>query len=952
MPRPSIDPIPPARWPAVSSLLDAALDLPDEARTGWLEQLDRDQPELAPAVRALLSAHARRETGDFLERGPRLPTIDEPAELQPGDDIGPYRLLRPLGAGGMAHVWLAERSDGALDRQVALKLPQRFVWRPGLAERFTRERDILARLEHPHIARLYDAGVSSSEGPGGGLPYLVLEHVQGTSLTAYCDGRRLGTRARLALAMQVADAVQYAHTRLVIHRDLKPSNILVTEAGDVRLLDFGVAKLLVDETAERTQLTKRAGRAFTPEYASPEQVRGEALGTASDVYSLGVVLYELLCGQRPYRLRHDSAAQLEQAILDADPAPPSTGLDERAALLRATSLRRLRRELRGELDTIVLKALRKQPAERYANVAELLEDLRRQRDHEPVLARPESAFYRGRKFVLRNRLAVGAGSVVALALVGASGVSAWQAGIAQRQAQRALAVQTFLTDIFKSNSDAQGDPLKARQTTARELLDIGAARIERHLQADPEGRAQVLELLGDMYYDLGLDAEAAALYHRRVDAMRQAHGARDAQVARALADYAQQLDHLGRDDEQKRALEEAKSILDALGDHDSTARARLLHATAATDEYAPGAAELARGAVAIYRRQRELPDELPNALNTLGEALHVAGDLPGAEAAFRDALALLQRRPKASAVLLASLTLARVQSLQQKIAAADASYRLALQTALQANGETHVDTLHVRSWYAAHLHRTGRRAEAWPVIERARETLRAGSFPAHPTRSVNVYEAQMLIAEGRWAEARAPIDAVEAADRGRKGPAYATVLRMQGEQRTGEGRHDEARAALEKGWALTERGMEPAQRILATNGLALASARLALAEGDAAAALAALGRIAAPVTAVPLDLDGLRARILRADALLLQGQTGESLLAAQAVLDALAASPLRPYYGALEAEALISAAAAQRGQGAAAVCPRLERALALRRQTLGDTSPYTAQAAAALRTAC
>ena len=268
---------------------------------------------------------------------------------------------------------------------MALKLPMLGLRRSMLVERFARERDILGALVHPHIARLYDAGITDD-----GQPYMALEVVEGTSLGSYCDERRLGAAERLALAMQVLDAVQYAHTRLVIHRDLKPSNILVTEDGQVRLLDFGVAKLLAAEGgAERTQLTRLAGQAFTPDYASPEQVRGDHLSTASDVYSLGVVLYELLCGQRPYKLKlSSSAAQLEQAILEAEARPPSSRVDAEAATARNTTVPKLRRALRGELDTIVLKALKKKPEERYGTVAALADDLRRYREGEPVLARP------------------------------------------------------------------------------------------------------------------------------------------------------------------------------------------------------------------------------------------------------------------------------------------------------------------------------------------------------------------------------------------------------------------------------------------------------------------------------------------------------------------------------------------------------------------------------------
>ncbi len=322
--------IPAEQWGTVSNLLDEALDLSADALPAWLARLMEREPRLGGVVQQLLEAHPKHETADILATLPRIDLsarAEQPAiGLAAGDQVGPYRLKRELGSGGMADVWLAERADGAFARDVALKLPRISRLRRELAARFARERDILARLEHPHIARLYDAGVAAD-----GLPYLAMEYVDGQPITAWCDAKQLDIAARLRLFRQVLEAVQYAHANLVIHRDLKPSNILVSADGQVRLLDFGIAKLLVgDGSAAETQLTQLGGRALTPDYASPEQIKGEALTIASDIYSLGVVLYELLAGQRPYQLKLRSAAQLELAILDAESAAPSTNLAEGA----------------------------------------------------------------------------------------------------------------------------------------------------------------------------------------------------------------------------------------------------------------------------------------------------------------------------------------------------------------------------------------------------------------------------------------------------------------------------------------------------------------------------------------------------------------------------------------------------------------------------------------------
>jgi serine/threonine protein kinase len=329
----------------------------------------------------------------------------------PGALVGPYRLIRLLGEGGMAEVWLAQRADGSIKREVALKLPMLWRERQDLSSRFARERDILAALEHPHIARLYDAGVSPD-----GLPYLAMEYVRGERLTAWCDTHRLGVNERLNLILQVLDALQYAHAHHVIHRDIKPSNILVNEAGRVQLLDFGVAKLL-EQQEQQTDITIVYGRALTPEYASPELARGGTVEPASDVYSLGVLLYELLTGCLPYGIKATSSlALIEQAIVAAEVARPSANLVPDAGAARATTQHKLQRQLRGDLDAIVLKALAKVPTDRYGSAAALAEDLRRYLSGQPVTARPDRFTYRFSKRVQRHR--AGWAAAVAAAVLG------------------------------------------------------------------------------------------------------------------------------------------------------------------------------------------------------------------------------------------------------------------------------------------------------------------------------------------------------------------------------------------------------------------------------------------------------------------------------------------------------------------------------------------------------
>jgi serine/threonine-protein kinase len=531
----------PATWAALSRLLDEALERDAAARAEWLRRIATTHPDLAPLLRTLLAAHATSEAGDVLSR---LPQLDAPAHdatevtgLAVGSLVGPYRLTREIGSGGMAEVWLAERADGAFERELALKLPRLTCLRRDLAARFRHERDILARLEHPHIARFYDAGVSSD-----GLPYLAMEYVDGQPITTWCDACTLAITARLRLFAQVLDAVRFAHANLVIHRDLKPSNVLVTSGGQVRLLDFGIAKLLAaGQIAPESQLTQLAGRALTPDYASPEQIKGEALTTATDVYSLGVMLYELLTGQLPYRLKVRSAAQLEQAIVTADPARPSAVVSASTASARGSSQKQLTRMLGGDLERIVLKALAKEPAQRYGSVAELAEDLRRYQTGQTVHARPTSWSYRARKLAMRNRLAVGAATAISVALIAAAAVSFWQARLARQQAQiahqqatRAEEVKDFVLSLFDAANVDRGG---RRQTTAVDLLQGARDRLKVAPIADDATRIELLTTLGWAMHGLGELRGAESLL---ADAARLASTTsrdNDRIAAQALAAY-------------------------------------------------------------------------------------------------------------------------------------------------------------------------------------------------------------------------------------------------------------------------------------------------------------------------------------------------------------------------------------------------------------------------------
>jgi serine/threonine-protein kinase len=511
------------RWERIESALDRLWEMPGQERDAALEALRAGDPELAAEVERLLRADER--AGDFLGRAaadrmdvPLVEVLDQAtASLRPGEEtFGPYRVERLLGRGGMGRVYLAHRTGADFQQRVALKVLDTAA--PGAGERFRAERRILARLEHPNVARFLDGGVTDA-----GLPWLAMEYVPGLPLTTWCEERGLGVRARVELFERVCDAVRHAHRNLVVHRDLKPSNVLVSEAGEVKLLDFGIAKVFEEDSSDPGR-TVTGVRPMTPAYAAPEQVRGDPVTTATDVYGLGALLFELLTGRRPFVAA--AGSELERAILESD--PPS--------LSRAAS--RSGASLRGDLETIVAKALAKEPAERYPTVDALLEDLRRHRTGEPLLARPATFRYRAAKFLRRHRWqSAAAGLIVLLLLGGVAGVAREgrraerQAERAEQQAARAERMLGFVTSLFGQTApeQARGEPL-----TARQILERGAREADSLFADDPGSRAELLLTLGSMYGSLG-DFEAAdSLLTLAVRRTREAYGTESVEAAAAL----------------------------------------------------------------------------------------------------------------------------------------------------------------------------------------------------------------------------------------------------------------------------------------------------------------------------------------------------------------------------------------------------------------------------------
>ena len=447
-----------AEWHVLSPLLDEALDLPTGDRAAWLANLSQEHRRLRTALSALLA-------GDALE-------------CAPADTIGPWRLIEKIGEGGMAEVWLAGRSDGLLARPVALKLPRSGWGNRLFCARLAREREILDSLNHPNIARLLDAGAASN-----GQPYLVLEYVEGKRIDEYCRERRLSAGARLELFLQVTKAIAFAHRSLVLHRDLKPSNILVTSEGEVRVLDFGIAKLLELGQTEETDLTQCAGRTFTLDYASPEQIAGQPLTVASDVYSLGIVLYELLTGVRPYSLNPKSAAALEAQILEVQPPPPSEIAAEKE----------VHRALRGDLDHVILMALNKLPEARYASVEALAEDLQRYLQRRPVLAQSARPWRRASMCLRRHWLAFLTGALLLSILAATSALTTWQARVALARAKQAEEAKAMVISML---FDAHAYKGGGKQVSALDLLRQTQQRLATLPTADVRSRVQVLNILG------------------------------------------------------------------------------------------------------------------------------------------------------------------------------------------------------------------------------------------------------------------------------------------------------------------------------------------------------------------------------------------------------------------------------------------------------------------------
>ncbi len=533
-------PLRPEEVSELSRLLDEVLELDPAGREAWLGELERSRPEAAQRLRGMLQQAESSDTALL----PKLPAVDpDDAVALAGERVGPYVLVREIGRGGMGSVWLADRADGAFKRRLALKLP-RLTWSAGLAKRMARERDIGALLEHPNIARLYDAGVDEH-----GRPYIAMEFIDGQPIDVYCRERALELRAKLKLFVLVAQAVAYAHGRLVLHRDLKPSNVLVDASGQPHLLDFGIAKLLDDTAA--SDLTQEQGRVLTLSYAAPEHISGRPIGVTADIYALGVMLYELLTGTLPYTSTRKTSGALEDAILAGDAPAPSSRVDE----VRPS------RQLRGDLDAIVGKAIKRNPNERYQTAEALAADIQRYLDGHAIEARPDSAWYRMRKAVIRHKVPVTAVSaVLVVALIG--GTAALLQGLrAAEEAERARVATAFVAELFRVDASQPlfMDGAASRPTQAM-LLDRGAKLIEARFDKQPALKADLYGAVSRVYVDLGQHTLANEFATRQLNALRDQH-ASEGQIARSLMLLAEASLSARRIDDAEKYAQQAADLL-------------------------------------------------------------------------------------------------------------------------------------------------------------------------------------------------------------------------------------------------------------------------------------------------------------------------------------------------------------------------------------------------------
>lgn len=742
----------PELWRRAEVVFETALDQSPAQRGAFVRRVCGEDGELRAAVESLLAFDSEEQEADAAE-GRLLSAIPPAPSPWSGRRVGRYKILHPIGEGGMSRVFLAERAEGDIEQRVALKLIQE-TSRPAALRLFRRERQILARLQHPNIARFLDGGTTEE-----GASYAVLEYVEGTALTAYCDARRLGIRPRLELFLKACSAVQYAHQSLIVHCDLKPGNVLVSDEGEPKLLDFGIAKLLDLPAPRLAGATTTGERFLTPSYASPEQIEGRAVTMATDVYSLGVILYELLTGCLPHDLRQVSAAEAAK-ILALGPRPPSermrvangprhdedTDVAARAAA-RSTTSTRLGRHLKGDLDNIVGCCLRYEPRHRYTSVERLVEDLQRHLQGLPIRARPPHLAYRLGKFVRRHAFSVAAAFIAVVALTAFVVGTVFRAervaherDLARRAQREAEQVTRFLTDAFRLASTYQRADLgrsASEEVTVRQVLEYSAERVDRELAEQPLLRARLLNTIGLVYGDLGFIEEGVMHLREALAIRRRLLGDGQPEVVESLNSLGRLLIDHGRFNEAEPLLREALAA--ARQRHDLEAqRAASLSSLGllvmSKGEYADAEPLLWEALAAHRSLESPEPRPLSETLLNLGGVLRLQGKLEEAEPLLREAVDILDRatgeeHPEMAA---AQHELGWVLARKGDYDAAEPLLRRALATGRELLGPEHPDSLALLGSWGDFLAYRGDYPAAEPVLRELLETDRRIKGAQHP----------------------------------------------------------------------------------------------------------------------------------------------------------------------------------------------------------------------------
>lgn len=702
-------PCPPELWPEFSELLDQALELADSERAAWLAALSAKHDAVRPWLKRVISGDGATLAPDFLH----APPVDlTGSEFSAGQLIGPYLLQTKLGSGGMGEVWLSSRGDGSLKRQVALKLPHSHIMAGVQKRRFERERDILATLSHPNIAQLYDAGVADSKHP-----YLAMEWVDGTDINEHCREAKLPLNGRLHLFLQVLDAVGYAHGRFIAHRDLKPSNILVTREERVKLLDFGIAKLLGGDTEiGATQLTRVGATMATPGYAAPEQLAGEPITAAVDIYALGVVLHELLTGTRPHRelRKSNDVSDLSRASsrIEAGHAATVGGVEHKA----------LRREITGDLDAIIAKALEADPALRYSSAEAFAQDIRNSLRHRPISARRLSAARLTLMFVRRHWMGVAMTATLLLVIIGGSVGIAWQAVRAEREAQRATTIKDFLIGVFRASDPRIAADKPRGEITARELLDVGAKGIESGFAQHPETQVELLGVTADIYRELDETKRSTALYEQETGLAAKYLGNADTHVIDGLLGQAYNADADGDDTRALQLLAQADPLIRQAGLDRTAIRAKwlLMRGEALMDDAAKGteAQKSLEAAAALFKSVAPKDPRYPDALMDLGSLFLERSQFALAAADYRRSIALAEPNTELTGnVLLATSQLALALKRLGDFDGATAAFQRSVSIAARTYGPSSHNYWMVASDWAQFRYQRGERQVSFAAFE-------------------------------------------------------------------------------------------------------------------------------------------------------------------------------------------------------------------------------------------